>query len=117
MTLNYSAKAASAKKMLDRFGVFGYVKINRPSGATDPINGDTVTYTEYDLTAVDLKVGSDLIAQGLIESTDRMIVMSSDTKPLKSDMILIGAINHKIITIEDVNPAGTSVIFKVVCRA
>jgi len=117
MTVNYANKAASAKRMLDRFGSFGHVKLNRPSGATDPITGGTITTESFSLTAVDLAVGSDLIADGLVESTDRMVITSSDVKPLMNDTVLIGSTNHKIISIINVSPAGVDVIYKIICRA
>jgi len=117
MTVDYSKKASGAKRLLDRFGSYGHVKLEISTSTGDPINGETITTTEYDLTAVDLKVSSDLITDGLIESTDRMVIASSDVKPSMDNKIIIGSIPHKIITIEAVSPAGVDVIYKIVCRA
>ena len=114
---DYTASAASAKRMLSSFGKFGYVQIKRNDGLLDPVLGTkTGTDTVYNLTAVDLSVSGNLIGD-LIEASDRMVIMSSDTKPLMSDVISIGGVNHKTVKIITVSPAGTDVIYKVVCRA
>ncbi len=115
--INYQSKASNAKKTLDRFGSFGYVKLEVVESVADPINGDTVTTTEVDLTAVDLRVTKDLLQAGIIESTDRMVITSSDIKPKMDDRILIGDVSHKIIEIMSVSPAGVDVIYKIICRA
>ena len=117
MTIDYSVKAARAKSILEKFGALGNVKISRSSGISDPILGDTLITTEFDLTAVDLKVSSDLIQAGLVESTDRMVIASSDTKPLMDDTIVIGSVDHKVINVMTVTPAGFDVIYKIICRA
>lgn len=118
MTVNYNNKAASAKIMLNKFGSFGYVKLRRIESNLDPVSGtDTGTTTDYDLTAVDLNITKDLLISDLVKSTDRMIIMSSDVKPIMSDTILIDNSSYKVISIMPVSPAGTDVIYKVVCRA
>jgi hypothetical protein len=114
---DYTADAAEAKDIIDSYGVFGYVQISRSDGVLDPVAGtNTGTATITDLTAVDLNVSGNLVGD-LIERTDRMVIMSSDKKPLMSDVILIGGVSHKMVQIFTVSPAGTDVIYKVVCRA
>lgn len=117
MTVNYNNKAASAKRMLNKFGSFGYVKLRVVTSTGDPVNGETTTNTDFDLTAVDLKVTKDMITDGLIKSTDRMVIASSDIKPETDNKIVINSIPHKIINIENISPTGVDVIYKIVCRA
>lgn len=114
---NYNVTAAGAKRLINKFGKFGYVQISRSDGVLDPVAGTkTGTSAITNLFAVDLSVSGELVGD-LIERTDRMVIMSSDKKPLMSDVILIGGVSHKMIQIFTVSPAGTDVIYKVVCRA
>ena len=118
MSVDYTAKAASAKSILNKFGAFGHVKIKRDDGVLDPVLGtNTGTITEFSLYAVDLDVNKNLMADSRIAATDRQVIMASDTKPLMSDTISIGTADHKIITIDTLSPSGVDVIYTVICRA
>ena len=118
MSVNYTAKAVSAKSILNNFGTFGHVKIKRDDGVLDPVSGtNTGAITVFDLYAVDLDIDRNLMADSRISSTDRQVIMSSDVTPLMSDTISIGTANHKIVTIAPLSPAGVDVIYTVICRA
>ena len=118
MTINYDAKAASAKRMLSQFGSYGYVKIKRDDGVLNPVDGtNSGAITVHNLYAVDLSVSADLVGDGLVQASDRMVIMSSDVEPLLSDTITIGSVDHKAIRIIKTSPAGVDVLYKVVCRA
>ena len=115
MSFNYSASQAAAKKLLDKFGQLGYVKLRTETGAiSDPIEGDTPgTILDTDLFAVDLAVDKAFVDDELIKTTDRMVICSSDAKPDTSDKMLVGTVEHTILAVKPISPAGTDVIYKV----
>ncbi len=117
MSTDYTAEALTAKSLISDFGVYGYIKIKRLSGTFDPVAGthDGVTST-HDLTAVNLTVTKSLVG-GIIEATDNMVIMSNDVVPEMSDILVIGDDEFKPVQIIPINPAGTAVVYKVVCRA
>ncbi len=99
-------------------GSSGHIKINRNSGIIDPeagtVSGGTTT---YDLTAISLPATSGVSSGDDTEGTEVTVVMTNDVEPLMSDEITIGGINHKPVKIIEVNPAGDTLLYKVVCRA
>ena len=117
--LDYNSLQDTAKSLLIKFGKYGYIKLRvETGGIDDPLSGGNPgTIEDFDLFAVDLNIDKSFVDGERIKTTDRMVIMSSDTKPLMSDVISIGGVNHKTVKIITVSPAGTDVIYKVVCRA
>lgn len=121
---DYTKDQATAKRIIEKYGVYGYVKLVRGSGTLDPVSG-TITGSgeQIDVLGVDLSINKNILdsgtfsGQGLeIKATDRMVIMTSDVKPLSGDSVLIGGAEFNIIAILPLSPAGTDVFYKVICR-
>ena len=115
---DYPSSQNTAKRLLDKFGKFGYVKLRvETGGVDDPLTGGTQGAIEdIDLFAVDLSIDKSFVDGERIKTTDRMVIMSSDTKPVTDNKVIVGTVEHLILAIEPVSPAGTDVIYKVVIR-
>tara|TARA_R110000868_G_scaffold101073_1_gene278277 strand:- start:2391 stop:2747 length:357 start_codon:yes stop_codon:yes gene_type:complete len=117
MPIKHKSLQATSKKLLDKFGKFGYIKLSKSSGDYDPVTGEKLgTESTHDLYAVDLNISKELVDGTLIFGSDRMVIMSSDIEPEMGDDIIIGTRQLEIIAIMPLSPGGDDVFYKVVCR-
>lgn len=116
MALDLSATATGLLKSL---GDETYVSITRKSGGTfDPVEGQTTGFSESVLPVVGAvtKLKSSMVDGTRIKATDKMIILDGAIEPLYTDLISFSGINHTIVDIDEVNHAGTTQIWKVICR-
>ena len=116
MSLDLSATATS---LINSLGNKAYVTITRKTGGTfDPVAGTITGEITTQLTAsgVVTKVDNRLIDGSRIEATDKMIILDNGITPLMTDLITFDSISHTIVQINEVNHAGITQIWKVVCR-
>lgn len=118
-TFNYTRTAATATKLLLKFGSLGRVSIRRVAGETyDPVEGSTTggTPTTTTLTAATVPIKKSMIDGERILATDIMFLSNADFEPVSTDIAIIDALEYRIIDIEPITPDGTDVLYKVVCR-
>ena len=116
MALDLSATATS---LINSLGDKTYVTITRKTGGMfDPVAGTITGEITTQLTAsgVVTKVDNRLIDGSRIEATDKMIILDNGITPLMTDLITFDSISHTIVQINEVNHAGITQIWKVVCR-
>ena len=116
MTLDLSV---TAKRLLDKLGANGYVKLVRTTGESyNPVTGEsTGGATEtIPLSAAVLPMPDNLMADTRVKATDEYFICAGDVHPLISDTVLIGGISLSIAIIEPINHAGTPQVFEVVAR-
>lgn len=107
--------SATAKRILDKLGSRGFVKLVKLDSTYEPVSGvKSSTETVIDLSAASLPVPSELVDGERIKLTDKLIIMDNETAPDLSDIIRIEGKNYRIVSIEEVNHAGTVQIYKVV---
>lgn len=116
MSLDLSTTATALMKKL---GDETYVTITRKSGGTfDPVEGTTTGEVTNALPSVGVvvKLDSRLIDGTRVKSTDKMILLDKGVKPLYTDLITFGGIDHTVQSIPEVNHAGITQLWKVICR-
>jgi hypothetical protein len=116
MSLDLSATATALMKSL---GDETYVTITRKSGGTfDPVEGTTTGAVTNILPAVGVvvKLDSRLVDGTRIKATDKMILLDKEVTPLYTDLITFGGIDHTVVDIGEINHAGITQLWKVICR-
>ena len=118
MSFDYAKSAATALKLLQKFGSLGRVSIKRSTATLDPIAGKYTGGTEAttQLTAVTVPIDKKLIDGERIKAADIMFLCGSDFQPLMSDTAIIDSNEYKIVHIAPIEPNGTNVLYKVICR-
>ena len=116
MSLDLSNTATELMKSL---GDETYVTITRKSGGTfDPVAGTNTGATTSILSAVGVvtRVDSRLIDGTRIKATDKMILLDKDVTPGYTDLITFAGLDHTVVQIDELNHAGITQLWKVVCR-
>ena len=116
MSLDLS-KTATA--LLSGLGDASYVKITRTTGGTfDPVAGETTDAITSVLDAIGavIRLNSNLIDGERIVATDKMVMLDKGVTPTMTDLITFDGISHTIVQILETNHAGTTQLWKVVCR-
>lgn len=109
----YSDLAKVALGMLSQFGQ----TVKRRefiSGAYDPATGEAVqTITETDRTGAlfDFGAGVTSVRGQLVETTDKRLLLDSTGPVLITDHFLINGTEYTVVTLGEVSPAGTTVIY------
>lgn len=109
----------TAKRLLDKLGSFGNVKLVRTTGETyDPVTGQSTggSTETISLSAAVLPMPDNLMADTRVKATDEYFICAGDVEPLISDTVLIGGVGLSIAIIEPINHAGTPQVFEVVAR-
>jgi len=117
MSLDLSATATALMKSL---GDEAYVKITRSTGGVfDPVEGETTGGTTDVLTATGVvtKLDSRLIDGTRIKATDKMILLDKELTPVYTDLITFAGVDHTVVDIDEINHAGITQLWKVVCRS
>ena len=109
----------TATELMKSLGDETYVTITRKSGGTfDPVAGITTGETTSVLAAVGVvtKLDSKLIDGTRIKATDKMILLDKGLTPTYTDLITFAGVDHTVADIDEVNHAGITQIWKVICR-
>lgn len=113
MTFNYNNSAATALKLITKFGASATL-IKRAEGSYNPATASsTVTESNYTVQAVLLnyKANETNTADSLISAKDRKVIMQATTViPDVSDSITFNSVTYRIIEVKTLSPAGTAVL-------
>ena len=113
MSFNYSNSAASALKLITKFGASGTL-IKRAEGSYDPATGTSaITETSYTVKAVLLNYrANETNTQGsLIQAKDRKVIMQATTvTPDVSDTFTFGGVTYRVVEVKTLSPSGTNVL-------
>lgn len=116
MSLDLSNTATQLMKSL---GDETYVKITRTTGASfDPVLGENTggTTSVLDSVGVVVSLKSNLIDGERIKATDKMILLDKAIEPLYTDLITFDGIDNTVVMINEINHAGTTQLWNVICR-
>lgn len=115
----YSSLAGTANKLLGKFGQS--VTLRRRVVTYTPATGGTSTTTTD--TTVNVVVDSyraERVDGTLVRSTDRRVVVAAtglaSAPDAATDVLIIGGVEHRIVSVEPVDPAGTPVVYTVQVR-
>lgn len=115
MAFDYAKSAATSLKLLTKFGR-DVVKRSFGTGTYNPATGANVAKT-IDTTwkgvLLDFGAGQALKSGGLIKATDKRLLLESGAAPSLADKIVAGGVEYTIVTLGEVNPAGTVVLFDI----
>lgn len=114
---DYAKMAATAKRLLTRFG--STVQIKRTTGGTyDPITGATTpgTETTYEPKGVLTKYPDRLIDGTRILQSDRKLILDDTVEPNASDKPVVQGEEWTVQEISTISPAGTPIIYEVRVR-
>lgn len=112
MTFNYTSTAATATRLLKRFGAAATLKRTVP-GAYDPVTGAaTPTVTSLATTAVVLAFDQKYIDGTLILRGDQQVYFAPGVVPRQGDVLTWQALDYQVIAVKPVSPAGTVVLFE-----
>lgn len=117
MTFNYDKIAATALKLLTKFGQ-PITFARETGGSVDPITGVVTPGTDASVTTTGLlKTYPDNMIDGTrILKSDRELILSNEQVVQPSDKPVINSQDWAIVDIKTLNPAGTVVIYKVQVR-
>lgn len=113
MTFDYSKSAATALILLTKFGqdvILRSVTI----GTYDPATGaNAITTSDTTVKAAILDFGQGQTEQGgnLIQVGDKKCLMQAGTVPALQDVVVVGTKVYAVLSVGEVNPAGTPVLY------
>lgn len=118
MTFDYAHTAATSLKLLTRFGQ-NVTRRSYTVGTYDPATGAATTSTA-DTTRkgvlLDFGAGQTLERGTLIQGGDKRLLLDADAAPDPQDHFIVGGIEYVIVSIGEVNPAGTPVLYDIHLR-
>ena len=112
MRFDYSKSAATALKLLTRFG--GDVVLSRETdGSTDPITGVVTPGTDASVTTTGLLTNyeDNMIDGARILDSDRKLVLSNEYEPLPTDKPVIAGEEWSIEAIKTIKPFDTVAVY------
>lgn len=117
--VDYVQSAATATRLIGQFGRDVTLK-QYTIGTYDPILGtNAVTITDRTTKAAifDFAEGQTLQAGNLIQAGDKRCLMNVSYTPNLQDHVVIGSKEYVILSVGEVNPAGTAILFELHLRA
>lgn len=112
MTFDYARAAATATRLIARFGQSATLRQITTSGDEW---APTTAETDTTITAVDLNQRVRDASGTLVGQTMRTLYVSTaaDVTPAKADKVVIGGTEHEISEVRELNPGGTAVMYEV----
>lgn len=115
-SFNYAATAATATRLLTRFGASATLK-RQTTGTYDPATGTTpVTVTELATTAAVFAYDQKYIDGTLIMQGDQRAYMAPAVLPKQGDVLAWQGKDWQVIAVKQLAPAGTPVIYEAQLR-
>lgn len=118
MAFNYSEVAANALETLTEFGR-DVTRRSFTAGSYDPATG-LVTPTTADTTRkgalFDFGAGQTLERGSLIQGGDKRLLLDATATVSPQDHFIIGGAEYLVITVGEINPAGTVVLYDIHLR-
>ena len=117
MTFNYPATAATATRLLQRFGASCVLK-RQTAGAYSPSTGSATPSTaSLATTAAVFAYDQKYIDGTLIKQGDQRAYCAPATEPKQGDQLTWQSIKYTVIAAKPVSPAGVPVLFEAQIRA
>jgi len=117
--MDYAKTAASALKSLTKYGQ-SVTRRSYTAGTYDPAAG-LVTPTTTDTTRkgalFDFGAGQTLERGTLIQGGDKRLLLDATATVSPQDHFIMGALEYVIVSIGEINPAGTVVLYDLHLRA
>lgn len=113
----YNSMAATASKLITKFGAQGTIK-RTTGGSIDPVTGDTTagTTVTYTPNTIVQRYADELIDGTRILSSDRLIILDNTIEPLTTDKITIRGEDWTIVSVSESRPAGIPLVYFVQAR-
>lgn len=113
---NYAATAATATRLLQRFGAACTLK-RQTTGEYDPATGETpITVTEFPTTAAVFAYDQKYIDGTLILQGDQRAYMAPAVVPKQGDVLAWQGKDWSVIAIKPLAPAGVDCLFEAQLR-
>lgn len=115
VSFNYAKSAATADRLIKKFGQTGAIRRTTTTGDPwDPV----VTETDYACTLVVTEYTLRERESSLIGTTDKRVLISTkdlSIEPTEQDRVVVGGIAHEIVRVDPLNPGGTVVMWEAQC--
>jgi hypothetical protein len=112
VTFDYDNTAATALRLLQRFGAAATLK-RQSAGDYNPSTGtDTVTVTTLATTACVFAYPQSYIDGTLIQQGDQRAYLSNEQAPKQGDALTWQATDYTLVNVKPVSPAGVPVIYE-----
>lgn len=116
MTFDYAATAATATRLLQRFGASATLK-RVTTGVYDPVTGTTTdTTTELATTAAVFAYDQKYIDGTLILQGDQRAYMTPAVMPKQGDLLAWQGRDWSIVAVKPISPAGVPVVYEAQLR-
>jgi len=113
MAFDYAKSAATALKLLANFGRDVTLR-NNTVGAYNVATGENAvleTDATYKGALLDFGAGKTLIGGNLIQVGDKRLLLEAAATPTLQDHIIVGTDDYAILSLGELNPAGTTILF------
>lgn len=112
MTFDYAKMAATALKLLNKFGQ-DTVLARSTGNSIDPITGAVTAGTDASVTTTGLirNYKDDVIDGTRILTGDKELVLSNEYEPTLTDQVTIGSETWSIVGIKTIKPADTVICY------
>lgn len=116
MTFDYANTAATALRLLQRFGASATIK-RETAGAYDPETGsNTVTSTTLATTACVFDYPQKYVDGTLIKQGDKQAYLASTQLPAHGDKLTWAGLDYTVVNFKAIAPAGTAVLYEAQIR-
>lgn len=113
MTFDYASVAAVALETLTEYGQ-DVTRRSYSAGTYDPATGlttPTIADTTRKGVLMDFGGGQTLERGTLIQGGDKRLLVDATGAALPSDHWVVGGVEYVVVSVGEVNPAGTAVLF------
>lgn len=117
--MDYTGLSATATRLITEHGRDVTLR-SYTIGTYDPATGaNTATSSDATVKAAlfDFRDGQTEVAGTLIQAGDKKCLMAATVTPELHDRVIVGAKDYGILSIKEVNPAGTVVVYQLHLRA
>lgn len=116
MSFNYNATAATAIRLLTRFGAAATLK-RQTAGAYNPTTGtSTPTVTELSTVAVVLDYPQKYVDGTIIKQGDKQAFLDPTYTPKQGDVLAWQGADYQVVNFKAVAPSGVNVLFEAQIR-
>lgn len=114
---DYSGLAATATRLLNRFGRPMQIKRTTP-GTYDPVTGNETGATTALLATVGafMQITAAYADTHEVQTGDRLLMVDASVAPTLTDKIEMDAAELAIVNIDEINPAGTPLAYSLQVR-
>lgn len=116
-SFDYTSLAATATRLLNRFGRALQVKRTTP-GTYDPVTGTEsgATTALYTTIGAFMKITTDYAATHEVQQGDRLLMIDASVAPTLTDKIEMDTAELAIVNVDEINPAGTPLAYRLQVR-